>query len=213
VRNDKGEGVVFYNYFSGRDVFALSEEEVELIKDAYKFFVKNDGEEALSVYAVTILKRYVEAAGLPKEREAAYTASIYLASRHPFSFPNHVSKGEFAERFRLKASSLEWYAETISERLGFIKIYDYNRFPYYIDPESVIGTVLCSVVKSTVEEIGVRTMLGIEVMNEDEVVEGLVERLVDRLKIVPPIFRREMHRVIRELMYREIEKLRERRSV
>ncbi len=199
---------MFYNSFPGKNFFLLSEEETNLVREAYKFFIKNDVEEVLSVYATAILKRYIKVAGLPKEREAAYAAAVYLASRHPFSFPNPVSKGEFAEKFGLKASSLEWYAENICENLEFIKIYDYNRFPYYIDPESVIGAVLKSVVRSTVEEVSVRTILGIEIMGEEAIVEGLVERLVDRLKIVPPVFKGEMHRVIRNLMKEEIEKMR-----
>lgn len=197
---------MFYNSFPEKNVFLLGEEEAKLVKEAYKFFIKNNVEEALSVYASAILKRYVEAAGLPKEREAAYVAAIYLASRHPFSFPNPVSKEEFAEKFGLKASSLEWYSESISETLSIIKIYDYNRFPYYIDPESVIGAVIRSVVKSTVEEVGVRVVLGIEVMSEENIVEELVERLVDRLKIVPPVFKGEMYRIIRKLMKEELKK-------
>ncbi|MBS7287476.1 MAG: hypothetical protein KIH01_01675 [Candidatus Freyarchaeota archaeon] len=197
---------MFHDSFPGGNIFLLGEEETRLVRDAYKFFIKNEVEEALSVYATAILKRYVEAVGIPKEKEAAYVAAMYLAGRHPFSFPNSVSKEEFAERFGLKASSLEWYTESISEKLGFIKIYDYNRFPYYIDPESVIGAVLKSVVKSTVEEISVRMILGIEVMSEEDVVEELVERLVDKLKIVPPVFKGEMHRVIRNLMREELKK-------
>lgn len=198
---------MFHDSFPGRNVFLLGEEEARLVRDAYKFFIKNEVEEALSVYATAILKRYVEVAGIPREKEAAYVAAIYLAGRHPFSFPNSVSKEEFAEKFGLKASSLEWYTESITENLGLIKIYDYNRFPYYIDPESVIGAVLKAVVKSAVEEISVRTILGIEVMSEETVVEELVERLVDKLKIVPPVFKGEMHRVIRSMMREEIKKV------
>ncbi|MEM1659176.1 MAG: hypothetical protein QXK94_09100 [Candidatus Jordarchaeales archaeon] len=199
---------MFYNSFPGKNVFLLSEEEARLVKDAYKFFIKNDIEETLSIYAAALIKRYVKAAGVPREREAAYAAAIYLASRHPFSFPNPVSKEEFAERFGLKASSLEWYTESMVENLGIIKIYDYNRFPYYIDPESVIGAVIRSVVKSTVEELGVRALLGIEAISEEVVVEELVERLVDKLKIVPPVFKNEMYRVVRSIMREEMEKVR-----
>ena len=181
-------------------------EQLRLIKEAYKFYVKNDVRDVLAFGAVTLLNRYLRVAKLPKEDVAMFVAALYLVSRHPFSFANHTSKQEFAEQFGIKATSLEWYSENLADKLGFIRIYDYRHFPYYIDPEGVINSVILSVVRLTVEELAVRTLLGVETFEENEAIEGIVDRLVDRLKIVPSVFKPEIRRIVSEYMAKEIKK-------
>ncbi len=181
-------------------------EHLSLIKGAYKYYIKNDVRDALAFGAISLVNKYLQVAKLPKEEDAMFVAALYLVSRHPFSFANHTSKQEFAEQFGIKATSLDWYSENITEKLGFIRIYDYRHFPYYIDPEGIINSVILSVVRLTVEELMVRTVLGVETFNEDEAVDGIVDRLIDRLKIVPNVFKPEIRRLVSEYMGKEVKK-------
>ncbi|MGQ9721124.1 MAG: hypothetical protein ACUVXA_07360 [Candidatus Jordarchaeum sp.] len=181
-------------------------EHLRLIKEAYKYYVKNDVRDALAFGALSLINKYLQVAKLPKEEDAMFIAALYLISRHPFSFANHTSKQEFAEQFGIKATSLDWYSENITEKLGLIRIYDYRHFPYYIEPEGIINSVILSVVRLTVEELMVRTLLGVETFNEDEAIDGIVDRLVERLKIVPNVFKQEIRRIVSEYMSQEIKK-------
>jgi hypothetical protein len=190
----------------GKFLAAQGAEQLRLIKEAYSFYVKNDFRDPLAFGAIALINRYLKVAKLPKEEDAMFAAAIYLVSRNPFSFANHTSKQEFAEQIGIKPASLEWYSENLAEKLGFIRIYDYRHFPYYIDPEGVINCVITSVVRQTVEELMVRTVLGVEIFNEVEATEAIVDRLVDRLKIVPNVFKPEIHRLVSEYMSEEIKK-------
>ncbi|MEX2706319.1 MAG: hypothetical protein ACTSSA_02920 [Candidatus Freyarchaeota archaeon] len=198
--------MVYRDVLEGKFYETHRAEQLRLIREAYKFYVKNDVRDALAFGAVALIDRYLRVAKLPKEEDAMFVAALYLISRHPFSFANHTSKQEFAEQFGIKASSLEWYSENLAEKLGFIRIYDYRHFPYYIDPEGVINSVILSVVRLTVEELMIRTVLGVEVFDEDEAIDGIVDRLVDRLKIVPSVFKPEIRRLVSEYMSKEIKK-------
>jgi len=198
--------MVYRDVLEGKFYETHRAEQLRLIREAYKFYVKNDVRDALAFGAIALIDRYLRVAKLPKEEDAMFVAALYLISRHPFSFANHTSKQEFAEQFGIKASSLEWYSENLAEKLGFIRIYDYRHFPYYIDPEGVINSVILSVVRLTVEELMIRTVLGVEVFDEDEAIDGIVDRLVDRLKIVPSVFKPEIRRLVSEYMSKEIKK-------
>lgn len=200
------QNVAYRDAFERKFSEADRAEHLNLIKEAYKFYVKNDVRDALAFGAISLINKYLELAKLPKEEDAMFVAALYLISRHPFSFANHTSKQEFAEQFGIKATSLEWYSENLAEKLGFIRIYDYRHFPYYIDPEGVINSVILSVVRLTVDELMVRTVLGVETFTEDEAIDRIVDRLVERLKIVPNEFKPEIRRLVSEYISEEIKK-------
>ena len=117
--------MVYRDVLEGKFYETHRAEQLRLIREAYKFYVKNDVRDALAFGAVALIDRYLRVAKLPKEEDAMFVAALYLISRHPFSFANHTSKQEFAEQFGIKASSLEWYSENLAEKLGFIRIYDF----------------------------------------------------------------------------------------
>ncbi|WXG41658.1 MAG: hypothetical protein WED07_12995 [Candidatus Freyarchaeum deiterrae] len=198
--------MVYRDAQEGKFLAAQGAEQLRLVKEAYKFYVKKDFRDALAFGAIALINRYLKVAKLPKEEDAMFAAAIYLVSRNPFSFANHTSKQEFADQIGIKPASLEWYSENLSEKLGFIRIYDYRHFPYYIDPEGVINSVITSVVRQTVEELTVRTILGVEIFNEVEATDAIVDRLVDRLKIVPNVFKPEIRRLVSEYMIVEIKR-------
>jgi hypothetical protein len=198
--------MVYRDVQEGKFLAAQGAEQLRLVKEAYKFYVKNDFRDALAFGAIALINRYLKVAKLPKEEDALFAAAIYLVSRNPFSFANHTSKPEFAEQIGIKTASLEWYSDNLAKTLGFIKIKDYRHFPYYIDPEGVINSVITSVVRQTVEELMVRTVLGVEIFNKVEATDAIVDRLVDRLKIVPNVFKPEIQRLVSEYMNVEIKK-------
>ena len=111
---------------------------VAAVRDAHEFFVENRIDERYLGVTLDLIRRYVSMEGTPREPDSLYAAALFMISRHPWSHPNPMTKNEFASRFRLKETSIDWYTDSIIEKLGFLKLHDSNQFPFYVDP---IGTI------------------------------------------------------------------------
>ena len=166
-----------------------SEHQNTMIKNAYSYFITNDVEDSLSFYALNIIKRYIQSHGTVKDPVSVFAASLYISGRHPYTFPNRETRTDFAKTYQIKTSSLEWYIESIINTLDFIKIYDYRQYPYYIDPEGIIQTVLTSVLAERKTESQIKHVLGINRYHEDGIATDVTNRIVERLKLVPEAFK------------------------
>ena len=113
------------------------------------------------------------------------------------SHPNPLTKNEFAVKLLMKESSLEWYVEAIAEKLGFATLRDSARLPYFMDPQGTIASVVDSVVKGSVSEKMVSSMVTGIVVPPEELTNEIVDRLCNVVKIIPPGFEQDLSSLVR----------------
>ncbi|MFX1296336.1 MAG: hypothetical protein ACFFD2_15975 [Promethearchaeota archaeon] len=179
--------------------FALKNEYIQsYVKEAYKFYKNNKVKQTYTFYAIDIIIRYLIKLGSswPRERNVLYIAALYIANRHPFSHPNHTSRYEFAKRFHIKTSSINWYVTRITQELNFFKLYDSHSRPYFIDSYGIIHVLSASISKSKVNEYFISHVALNEPIEKNIIVDDITAQLVDKLHLIPPIFRRELRRLI-----------------
>jgi len=189
---------------------ALKNEYIQsYVREAYKFYKDNDVKEAYNFYAIDIIIRYLIKLGSswPRERNVLYIAALYIADRHPFSYPNPTSRYEFAKRFQIKSSSINWYVNRITEELNFFKLFDSHSRPYFIDSSGLIHVITISISQTRVNEYFIRQIALNEPIEENIIADDIIAQLVDKLRLIPPIFRRELHRLVLSLIYEILQPL------
>jgi hypothetical protein len=169
---------------------------VSTIRDAHEFYIENKIDIRYQDIALDLVRRYVSTEGIPRESDSMFAAALYMVTRHPWSFPNPLTKTEFAGRFRVKESSIDWYTDSIVDKLGFIILHDSNQFPFYVDPQGTISSVIDSVVRSSVGEEVVRSIVRGSALSPDVLAEKIVDRLCNVVKIIPNPFEQEVYRVV-----------------
>ncbi|MGQ4911423.1 MAG: hypothetical protein ACTSV3_02825 [Candidatus Thorarchaeota archaeon] len=177
--------------------WAVSPQELaKVVRDAYQFYKDNKVERYQSM-ALDLVRRYVVQEGMPRESDPFYGAALFIVTRHPWSHPNPLTKNEFAVKLRMKESSLEWYVDTIAEKLGFATLRDTARLPYYLDPEGTIASVVDAVVRGSVGERVVSALVTGDVVPPEELTEQIVDRLCNVVKIVPRGFEQGLAGMVR----------------
>jgi hypothetical protein len=116
-----------------------------------------------------------------------------MVTRHPWSHPNPLTKTEFAAKLRMKETSLEWYTNSIIEKLGFLVFHDKSQLPFFIDSEGTIASVVNSVVRGSVGEEVVRSIVRGNVISPTALADRIVDRLCSVVNIIPPVFEQELH--------------------
>jgi hypothetical protein len=169
---------------------------IKTVRDAYEFFKERKAKRYQSM-ALDLIRRYVIQEGIPRETDPLFGAALYIVTRHPWSYPNPLTKNEFAVKLLLPASSLEWYVDSIAEKLGFSTLRDSARLPYFMDPEGTIASVIDSVVKGSVSEKVVSSMVTGIVVPPEELTNEIVDRLCNVVKIVPPGFEQDLSSLVR----------------
>ena len=169
---------------------------VAAVRDAHEFFVENRIDDRYHDITLDLIRRYVSLEGTPREPDSLYAAALFMISRHPWSHPNPLTKSEFAGRFRIKETSIDWYSDSIIEKLGFILLHDSNQFPFYIDPQGTIASVIDSIVMTSVGEEVVRSIVRGNALAPEVLAEKIVDRLCNVVRIIPPAFEREIYRIV-----------------
>jgi len=173
---------------------------VRIIRDAHEFYVGNQIDERYENMALDLIRRYVSTEGVPREVDSFFSAVLYVVSRHPWSHPNPLTKTQFAERLDVKESSIDWYTDTIIEKLNFTVLYDNNRLPFFMDPQGTIASVVDSVVRASVGEEVVLSIVKGSVVSPHALAEKIVDKLCSVVKIVPTAFEEEiLHLVQRKI--------------
>ncbi|MGV9169796.1 MAG: hypothetical protein ACOC38_07655 [Promethearchaeia archaeon] len=185
------------------------QEVVQTIRDAHEFFTEARIDERYGSMALDLVRRYISEEGMPQELDPFFAAALYLVSRHPWSHPNPLTKTEFASKFRMKESSLEWYTESIVEKLDFIILHDKHHLPFFIDSQGTICSVMYSVVRMSVGEAVVNSIVRGSPVSSHELTERIVDQLCDVVKIIPPAFQHELRGVIRNRIEAESKRLTE----
>jgi hypothetical protein len=165
---------------------------VNLVRDAHQFFKENKIDESYQMMALDLIRRYVSKEGAPREPDPFFGAALYMVTRHPWSHPNPLTKSEFASRLRMKESSLEWYTDAISEKLGFIILHDKNQLPFFVDPDGTIANVVNSVIRASVGEEVVKSIVTGNAVASHTLAERIVDRLCNIVNIVPAAFEQEL---------------------
>jgi hypothetical protein len=97
----------------------------------------------------------------------------------------------------MKESSLEWYTESICEKLGFAILHDNTQLPFFMDPQGTIASVVDSIVRTTVGEEVVSSIVSRNVESPDYLAEKIVDQLCNVVKIIPSIFHQELYNHVR----------------
>ncbi len=185
---------------------ASTQETIQFLKNAYDFFGKHAVKESYKVFALKIVAKYLTKAGFPKDQIALNAAALYIVNRLPASYPNHSSKKEFASRLGVEETSLEWYTNSLVNKLGFFTLRDRQNFPYYVERDGITFAVIASVTKVFVEESIVQGFAEIKPFDVKNIVDQILDMLISKLRIVPPVFRKDLSQKIEADLHEEFSK-------
>ena len=170
---------------------------VSMVLGAHEFYEEKKIEERYERMALDLVRRFVSQEGVPREEDPFYAAALYIVTRHPWSYPNPLTKSAFATKLVMKESSLEWYTESICEKLGFSVLHDSTQLPFFMDPKGTIASVVDSVVRSSVSEEVVSSIISRNVAAPEHLAEKIVDQLCNVVKIVPKVFQQELYNLVR----------------
>jgi hypothetical protein len=193
--------------FDDEHLAANPQEIVKIVRDAHEFYKANKIDERYETLALDLVRRFISREGVPREIDPFFGAALYMVTRHPWSHPNPLTKTEFATRLRMKESSLEWYTESIAEKLGFTTLHDKAHLPFFMDPKGTIASVVDSVVSTSVGEVVVRGIVSGSAPSYEKLADSIVDRLCNIVKIIPTAFEQEIHNLVRRKIEEESEKL------
>ena len=183
------------------------QEIVKVVRDAHEFYKENKIDERYENLALDLVRRFISREGVPRDVDPFFGAALYLVTRHPWSHPNPLTKTEFATRLRMKESSLEWYSESIVEKLGFTTLHDKSHLPFFMDPKGTIASVVDSVVGGSVGEVVVRGIVTGNTPSYETLAETIADRLCNIVKIVPSAFVQTIHNLVRRKIEEESKRL------
>ena len=194
-------------YFDDEHLAVSPQIIVKVVRDAHEFFRENKIDERYESMALDLVRRFVSKEGVPREVDPFFGAALYMVTRHPWSHPNPLTKTEFANKLRMKESSLEWYTESITEKLGFVTLHDNAHLPFFMDPQGIIASVVDSIVSTSVGEVVVRGIVTGSPASYSKLADSIVDRLCNVVKIVPSIFEQNIHNLVRRKIDDESKKL------
>ncbi len=182
----------------------------KIIYEANHLYNKYDLDKNIIPVALDISIRYIKNSipSEPREKDVLYCAAYFIAIRHPFSHPSNVTRDGFADQFNIKTTSLDWYINRILTELNFIRIHDLQTIPYFIDPTSLIYTVTISIIHSNLSENLINAIIYKKLPDVNILVDKITGILVDRLKILPEIFKRSLRGLVLDIIRGEIKNLR-----
>jgi len=170
---------------------------VSMVLNAHEFYKEKKIESRYERMALDLVRRFVSQEGVPREEDPFYAAALYIVTRHPWSYPNPLTKSAFATKLVMKESSLEWYTESICEKLGFSILHDNTQLPFFMDPKGTIASVVDSVVRTSVGEEVVSSIISRNVAAPEYLAEKIVDQLCNVVKIVPTVFQQELYNLVR----------------
>ncbi len=180
---------------------------VSMVLNAHEFYKEKKIESRYEKMALDLVRRFVSQEGVPREEDPFFSAALYIVTRHPWSHPNPLTKSNFAAKLMMKESSLEWYTESICDKLGFSVLHDNTQLPFFMDPQGTIASVVDSVVRASVGEEVVSSIINRSVEAPEYLAEKIVDRLCNVVKIVPAVFQQELYNLIRRKIEVESEAL------
>ena len=193
--------------FDDEHLAVSPQEIVKVIRDAHEFYKENKIDERYENLAMDLVRRFISREGVPREVDPFFGAALYMVTRHPWSHPNPLTKTEFATRLRMKESSLEWYTDSIVEKLRFTTLHDKAHLPFFMDPKGTIASVVDSVVGASVGEVVVRGIVTGNAPSYEKLAETIADRLCNIVKIIPSAFEQNIHNLVRRKIEEESKRL------
>ena len=180
------------------------------LRQAYQLYVKKRVRQDLILPALRILATYTGTHGLVREPEALFAAALYIAFRHPNTYPNLVPRKYFSAQtlkrtkrqpteplfeisFNAKDSSIDWYVKQFVDKLGMISLYDERGLPYFLERTGPIYNLI----DTLAEEAAIDAVLISHVKYRPELLESIVSELLNRilnvLRLLPKVFRPSLY--------------------
>lgn len=175
------------------------------LTQAYRLYKTKQVRKDLILPSLRILASHLGTQEVGREPEALYAAAIYIAFRHPKTYPNlvprsffsltdskstrrHPTEPLFSKGFAAKDSSIDWYAKRIVEKLQILVLYDERGLPYFLEQTGPIYRLI----DALAEEVAVDAVLTSYIVNRRELLEpilsGLMNRIFDVLRLLPKVF-------------------------
>jgi len=151
----------------------------------------------ISVYASSIMFRYLQGGKIPQNILNYFAGALYIAQRHPLSFPMHKKKSRFCSLYMIEKGSLDYCVNEIIRTLGFRKILDDKNYPYFLDPLDLGLKIIKNMVeKECQEEL-------MQFFNSSIPVDAqfLSEKLTTMVIFEMRVFHDELFRQIYEIIY------------
>jgi len=159
-------------------------------------------------YALSLMFRFYQRRGVPRDLNAFGAAAAYIAARHPLSYPNRVPRESFADEFAVRSASLEWYLKQILATLNFKELRDDEHYPYYIDPLGVIWRLTQALVEGEVVETITESLAGKHQKSRAEIIADITAKIVAKVNAIPHELAASFKDLVAALVDAEIENAR-----
>jgi hypothetical protein len=166
------------------------------VERAHEYYQAKGIEQFYALLALDIVIRYVRVEGNPIEEVVFYASALYIANRHPNSYPNPLTVGEFADKLQISKSALQEFTANITDRLNFFTVSDDSNNPYYIDPQDLVSKVISALVKQNVSRSVIKGITTSKVESIQEIVDRISNQLIEVVKIIPKVFQYDIERII-----------------
>ena len=178
---------------------------IDLIKDGEDFLTQFDIDKDFVLDTVSLAYRYLRAKSkIPHNLYKFFIGAYYIVTRHPFAFPAHESKKDSCSKFNLEISSLEYCVDKITSIFNYIKIFDDETFPYFIDPARDLSLkIIKNIVKTKIEATMMKFLLYDKPINSQLLTEELVCDIVFDHKAFPEELFRQLYDIIAVLVNEE----------
>ncbi|OLS13805.1 MAG: hypothetical protein RBG13Loki_2566 [Promethearchaeota archaeon CR_4] len=158
---------------------------VSVIQEGRKGLAGRQVPSPLQKCALSLMFRFCQRKGVPRDLSAFQAAAAYIAARHPLSYPNRVPRETYADDFAVRGASLEWYLKQILATLDFKEIRDDEHYPYYIDPLGVIWRMTQALVEAEVIEAITGSLTGQSAKAREEIIAEITHKIVAKVNAVP----------------------------
>jgi len=175
------------------------------LKQAYHLYTSKQVHQNLILPSLRILANHLGTQEIGREPEALFAAAIYIAFRHPNTYPNLVPRSYFSaeasqtakrrpaeplfhQSFDVKDTSIDWYAKRIVEKLDIIVLYDERGLPYYLERAGPIFRLIDALAEEAAVDAVLTSKISGRPLLLEPIVRVLLNRIFNVLQILPKVF-------------------------
>lgn len=170
---------------------------VEIINKGQSYLEDLGVPKKLTVYASSIIFRFLQKGKVPQNILNYFVAALYIAQRHPLSFPMHKNKSKFCNLYMIEESSLNYCVGEIIRKLNFRKFLDNKNYPYFLDQLDLGLKIIRNLTKKECQE----AMMQFFSYNTPINAQILSEKLTTTTIFEMRVFHEELFRQIYEVIY------------
>lgn len=178
---------------------------VNVIQAGHRGFADQQVPSPLQKYALSLMFRFCQRKGIPRDLNAFQAAATYIATRDPLSYPNRVVREECAGNFAVRVTSLEWHLKQILAALEFQELRDPEHYPYYIDPRGAVWRLTQALVETEVTEMVTGALAGQGGKAKSEMIAEVTEKIVTKVNAVPAPLASSFKALVAALVESELE--------